>query len=88
MNKKIILLICIIGLILITPICAKEVTAVVDDKGLIHMQNYGLVGTLHTCYGEITVGDKDYNEININDTIRYNTDLPFWSYYWDVEKVN
>ena len=87
-EKRLILLICIIGFLLVSPISAKEVIAVVDDKGLEHSYDYGLIGTLHTCYGEITVGNKEYNEININDTIRYNTDMPFWTCYWDVEKVN
>ena len=93
MTKKLwILIICIIGLLLISPISAKEVTAKVDDKGLmwINSNRGGVVGTLHTCYGEIIVSNEDYNNIMVNDTIRYDTDMIdyFWTSYWDVEKVD
>lgn len=91
-KRLIILLICLIGLLLISPISAREVTAKVDDKGLMWVQNGGggIVGTLHTCYGEITVSPEDYNNIMVNDTIRYDTDMIdyFWTNFWDVEKVN
>lgn len=91
-NKQlIILLICLIGLLLIVPIHAKEVVAKVEDKGLLIDDNRDVfIGTLHTCYGEITVNNEDYNSIMVNDTIRYDTDMIsyFWSPYWDVEKVN
>lgn len=69
-----------------TPVYSKEVTAVVDDKGLIGTSDLGIVGTLHTNYGTIVVTDDDYNKINVNDTIRYNTDKTFWT-YWEVELV-
>lgn len=91
MTEKLLILI-IIGLLLISPISAKEVTAKVDDKGLmwVHNSQGGIVGTLHTCYGEITVSNEDYNNIMVNDTIRYDTDMVdyFWTNFWDVEKVN
>ena len=90
-KKMLILIICIIGLLLISPISAKEVIAKVDDKGLLIDDHRGLfMGTLHTCYGEITVNNEDYNSIMVNDTIRYNTDMIsyFWNPYWDVEKVS
>jgi len=91
-TKGIILIICIIGLLIITPISAREVTAKVDDKGLLFINDNrgGVVGTLHTCYGEITVSKEDYNNIMVNDTIKYDTDLVdyFWTPFWDVEKVN
>ena len=92
MTKKLwILIICIIGLLLISPISAKEVIAKVDDKGLLIDDHRDLfMGTLHTCYGEITINNEDYNSIMVNDTISYNTDMIsyFWTPYWDVEKVN
>lgn len=93
MNAKgMILIICIIGLLIITPISAREVTAKVDDKGLLFVNDNrgGIVGTLHTCYGEITVNREDYNQIMVNDTIKYDTDLVdyFWTPFWDVEKVS
>ena len=92
MTKKLwILIFCIIGLLLISPISAKEVIAKVDDKGLlVNHDRCMFMGTLHTCYGEITVSPEDYNSIMVNDTIRYNTDMIsyFWTPYWDVEKVN
>lgn len=93
MNGKLLVLIfCIIGLLLISPISAKEVIAKVDDKGLMWVEGGrgGIIGTLHTCYGEITVNYEDYNSIMVNDTIRYNTDMIdyFWTSYWDVEKVD
>lgn len=90
MTEKLLIVICIIGLLLISPISAKEVTAKVDDKGLIWIQNWGgVVGTLHTSYGEITVSKEDYNNIMVNDTIRYDTDMIdyFWTPFWEVEKV-
>lgn len=90
-NKWIILIICIIGLLIITPISAREVTAKVDDKGLLFVNDNrgGIVGTLDTCYGEITVNREDYNQIMVNDTIKYDTDLVdyFWTPFWNVEKV-
>ena len=90
--KQIILIFCIIGLLTITPIFAQEVVAKVDDKGLLFVNDNrgGVVGTLHTCYGEITVDKEDYNHIMVNDTIKYDTDLVdyFWTPFWDVEKVN
>lgn len=88
-KKLLILIICIIGLLLISPISANEVTAKVDDKGLMWVASIGIVGTLHTCYGEITVSNEDYNNIMVNDTIRYDTDMVdyFWTPFWEVEKV-
>ena len=63
-GKLLILIICIIGLLLISPLSAKEVTAKVDDKRLLIDDNRDMfVGTLHTCYGEITVSNEDYNNI-------------------------
>lgn len=90
MIEKLLIVICIIGLLLISPVSAKEVTAKVDDKGLIWVQNWGgVIGTLHTSYGEITVSKEDYNNIMVNDTIRYDTDMIdyFWTPFWEVEKV-
>lgn len=91
-EKLLILIICIIGLLLISPISAKEVTAKVDDKGLLFLDDNrgGIIGTLHTCYGEITVNEEDYNNIMVNDIIRYDTDMVdyFWTPFWKVEKVN
>lgn len=90
MTEKLLIVICIIGLLLISPVSAKEVTAKVDDKGLMWIQNWGgVIGTLHTSYGEITVSKEDYNNIMVNDTIRYDTDMifSFWTYFWEVEKV-
>lgn len=90
--KEVILIICIISLLIIVPVSAKEVIAKVDDKGLLFINDNrgGVVGTLHTCYGEITVDREDYNQIMVNDTIKYDTDLVdyFWTPFWDVEKVN
>lgn len=90
MTEKLLIVFCIIGLLLISPVSAKEVTAKVDDKGLMWVQNWGgVIGTLHTCYGEITVSKEDYNNIMVNDTIRYDTDMIdyFWTPFWEVEKV-
>lgn len=86
MTKKLILILFCIGLLIMTPVYSKEVTAVVDDKGLIGTSDLGIVGTLHTAYGTIVVTDEDYNKINVNDTIKYNTDKTFWM-YWEVELV-
>ena len=91
MTEKLLIVICIIGLLLISPVSAKEVTAKVDDKGLMWVQNWGgVIGTLHTSYGEITVSKEDYNNIMVNDTIRYDTDMIdyFWTPFWEVKKVS
>lgn len=91
MSEKLLIVICIIGLLLFSPISAKEVVAKVDDKKLLIDDNRDMfIGVLHTCYGEITVNNEDYNSIMVNDTIRYNTDMInyFWTPFWDVEKVN
>lgn len=91
-DKRFIIIICIIGLLIMSPIYAQEVIAKVDDKGLLFIYDHrgGIVGTLHTQYGEITVDKEDYNNIQINDTIKFDTDLIdyFWTIYWNVEKVN
>lgn len=88
MSIKLILILFCIGLLIITPVFSKEVTAVVDDKGLIWVNGEGLVGTLHTDYGTIIVTDDDYNKIMVNDTIKYNTDKnTFWRTYWEVEVI-
>ncbi|MBO5180140.1 MAG: hypothetical protein J6B87_07350 [Clostridia bacterium] len=89
MTEKLLIVICIIGLLLISPLSAKEVTAKVTDKGLMWVNSRGIVGTLHTSYGEITVSAEDYNNIMVNDTIRYDTDMIdyFWTPFWEVEKV-
>lgn len=86
MTVKLILILFCIGLLIITPVFSKEVTAVVDDKGLMWSDDRGIVGTLHTGYGTITVTDDDYNRIMVNDTIKYNTDKTFWT-YWEVEVI-
>ena len=91
MNIKLLGIICLIGLLLIIPVSAKEVTVKVDDKGLMWDSKIGIVGTLHTCYGEITVRNEDYNQIDVNDTIKYDTDMIdyFWGeHFWEVEKID
>lgn len=89
MSKQLIALLLICSLLLLSPVSAEVVTAKVDDKGLMYTQRDGVVGTLHTCYGEIIVSREDYNNVNINDTIRYNNDLVdyFWHTYWDIEVI-
>ena len=91
MTGKRLFIICLIGLLLVTPVSAKMVTTKVNDKGLLFVNDNrgGIIGTLHTEYGEITVNKEDYNQIMINDTIRYDTDMVdyFWTPFWDVEKV-
>ena len=89
MSKQLIALLLICSLLLLSPVSAEVVTAKVDDKGLMYTQRDGVVGTLHTCYGEIIVSRDDYNNVNINDTIRYNNDLVdyFWGTYWDIEVI-
>ena len=78
----------IVLLLLISPVNAKIVTAKIDDKGLLFTHSYGVLGTLHTEYGTIIVEDYVYNNVEINDTIKYDTKKDtFWSYYWDVEVI-
>ena len=89
-KSKLLFIIIVIGLLLlVAPVSAKTVTAKVDDKGILIDNRYGHMGTVHTCYGWITVSDEDYNQIMVNDTIRYDSDMIdwFWQQYWDVEVV-
>ena len=88
MIKKVILITILITL-LFSPVSAKVVTAKVDDKGLIGYGNSAAIeGTLHTEYGTILVREQDYNRVQINDTIRYETDMnQFWHRYWDIEVI-
>lgn len=90
-NKQfLVLMLIVIGLLLLNPVNAKIVETKVDDKGVIA---YGtsvgmLVGAVHTEYGWITVSDDDYNNVEINDTIRYDTYLDsFWMRTWDIEVI-
>lgn len=87
-NYIILILICLAVLLVAVPVVsAKEVTAKVDDKGLM-VYRYGILGTLHTEYGTIIVQDEDYNNIQINDTINYNTDKDtFLDIYWKVKRL-
>lgn len=92
MNEKRFMLIffLIVLLLMVSPISAEIVTAKVNDKGLLYDSTRGkFIGTLHTEYGEITVNREDYNNIMVNDTIRYDTDMVdyFWTPFWEVEKV-
>lgn len=89
MSKILLIVVIISALLLCSPVSAKMVTAKVDDKGLIAYGAGGaIVGTLHTQYGEITVSDKDYNAVEINDTIRYDTDIDsFWQFRWPIEVI-
>lgn len=88
LNKNIIIILLLGVLLLITPVYSKEVTSVVDDKGLLYVYSSGILGTLHTPYGWIIVNDEDYNNIEVNDTIKYDTHKDtFWDYCWDVELV-
>lgn len=87
-GRIILILICISVLLMMTPIYADTVTAQVDDKGLMYVYQTGVVGTLHTQYGWIIVDDTDYNQITVNDTIRYDTHKDtFWGLFWNVEVV-
>lgn len=88
-KRFILIILCVTFLLLVSPVSAEMVTAKVDDKGLLSDTRGGIRGTLHTEYGEIIVNDEDYNNIMVNDTIRYDTDMIdyFWTPYWDVEKV-
>lgn len=88
-KKRLILCVILMGILLITPVSAKIVTAKVDDKGIVMYGQTGVLGgTLHTEYGEILVNDEDYNKVDINDTIRYDTKLDsFWMHYWDIEVI-
>lgn len=85
---KRLLIIIFIGLLLISPVSAKEVVTKVDDKGLLISHTGVALGTLHTPYGWIIVNDPEYNMIMVNDTIKYNTNKDtFWSIYWNVEVI-
>jgi len=72
MTKKIILLIILLtGLLLITPITAKEITSKVDDKHIQHSygNDYYFIHTV--VFGDIQVMEEVYDGIMINDTIKF-----------------
>ena len=83
-DKKLIL-IALIGLLLIAPVSAKEITSKVDDKEIV--DGYCTSYTIHTVdFGDIEVDESQYQQVFINDTITFNTKSDFGLY--TVLKIN
>ena len=84
--KRLILLILLIGILLITPISAKELTTVVDDKEIV--ATHGTSFTIHTVdFGDILVTPNEYEKIFINDTVTFKTKSNIIG-YWEILKIN
>ncbi len=79
MTGKRIVLICLIGLLLVAPVCAKEITSKVDDKEIVDC--YGETYSIHTVkFGDISVLESTYQKVMINDTITFDTKSDFGLY--------
>lgn len=83
---KRLLIILLVGLLLLAPIYATEVTSKVDDKKIMHTR-----GTsnffIHTVdFGDIEVTEQEYQEVFINDTVTFDTHSD-WGMY-TILKIN
>ena len=86
MNKKLILIFIVIGLLLIAPISAKEITSKVDDKKIIPDRGDGFY-FIHTVdFGDIEVLEGEYQKVFLGDNITFNTESE-WGIY-TILKVN
>ena len=85
-KKQVIFLIClIIGLLVITPVSAKEITSKVDDKKIIH--DHDGFYFIHTVdFGDIEVMEREYQKVFIGDNITFNTESE-WGFY-TILKIN
>ena len=86
-RKQVILLIyLIIGLLVITPLSAKEITSKVDDKKIMHDRGDGYY-FIHTVdFGDIEVREREYQKVFIGDNITFNTESE-WGLY-SILKIN
>ena len=77
MTEKRLLLICLIILLLIAPITAKEITSKVDDKHIQHSygSDYYFIHTVD--FGDIQVFETEYDSVMINDTIIFKNESEF-----------
>ena len=75
---------CVMGL-LVSPVYAEVITSNVDDKEIVN--TYGISYTIHTVdFGDICVSSMDYQKIMINDNITFDTKCGFM--LWDILKIN
>lgn len=83
---KRLLIILLVGLLLLAPVYATEVTSKVDDKKIMH--TYGESKYfIHTVdFGDIEVTEQEYQEVFINDTVTFNTHSD-WGMY-TILKIN
>ena len=86
-RKQVILLICLImGLLIITPVSAKEITSKVDDKKITQSHGDGSY-FIHTVdFGDIKVMEREYQKVFIGDNITFNTESK-WGLY-TILKIN
>lgn len=83
---KRLLIILLVGLLLLAPVYATEVTSKVDDKKIIHTHGESKY-FIHTVdFGDIEVTEQDYQEVFINDTVTFNTHSD-WGMY-TILKIN
>lgn len=86
MNKKLILLIILVMFLLIGTASAKEITTKVTDKTvLFSYADHRFI--LHTeGFGDMIVDESIYQNVMINDTIRFDTKSE-WGFYYNVKVV-
>ena len=86
MSLKLVLLFCIIILLLVVPVSAKEITSKVEDKKIIHSYGDGKY-FIHTVdFGDIEVTETEYQQVFINDTVTFDTNSK-WGFY-TILKIN
>ena len=83
---KRLLIILLVGLLLLAPVYATEVTSKVDDKKIMHTHGDGNY-FIHTVdFGDIEVTEQEYQEVFINDTVTFDTHSD-WGMY-TILKIN
>ena len=86
MTEKLILIFIVIGLLLIAPISAKEITSKADDKKIIHSYGDSFYFIHAADFGDIEVMEKEYQRVFIGDNVTFNTEST-WGHY-RILKVN
>ncbi len=84
--KSLLIIFCLIGLLLLAPVSAKEINSKVDDKKIIHSYGDGKYFVHTVDFGDIEVSENDYQQVFINDTITFDTRSD-WGFY-TILKIN
>lgn len=85
-EKRLLLVIGLIGLLLLNPASAKIITSQVDDKEII--DTYGQSWTVHTVdFGDLNVYPEVYNRIMIGDNITFTNESSGVGYH-TIYRIN